>query len=76
MSRTRFGFCFTRSGNVNETNDSPTPNSSMYSGIEKVLKWIPCLRESSFIYLPFIVIIAEMFENFLKKVVVFLPDYV
>lgn len=32
MSRTRFGFCFTGSGNVNETNDSPTSNSSMYSG--------------------------------------------
>ena len=32
MSRTRFGFCFTRSGNVNETNDSPTPNSGMYLG--------------------------------------------
>ena len=32
MSRTRFGFCFARSGNVNETNDSPTPNPGMYLG--------------------------------------------
>lgn len=37
MSRARSGFCFTRSGDVDETNDSPAPNSSMYSGILEAL---------------------------------------
>ncbi|GAB1286409.1 E3 ubiquitin-protein ligase UBR3 [Apodemus speciosus] len=34
MSRTRFGFTFTGSGNVNETNDSPTPNSSLFKVVD------------------------------------------
>lgn len=32
MSRIRLGFTFTGSGDANETNDSPSPDSSMYSG--------------------------------------------
>lgn len=31
MSRIRFGFPFAGSGDVNETNDSSPPNSSMYA---------------------------------------------
>ena len=55
MSRTRFGFCFARSGNVNETNDSPTPNPGMYLGfglagvpVDQTVKNLSAMQETSF----------------------------
>ena len=45
MSRIRFGFPFAGSGDVNETNDSSPPNSSMYAASRTL--WMGFLVVSS-----------------------------